>query len=30
VWDKGIVDAHFFQWSVVLQDFSNPDAVWVA
>jgi hypothetical protein len=30
VWDKGTVDAHFFQWSVVLQDFSDPDAVWVA
>ncbi len=30
VWDKGIVDTHFFQWSVVLQDFSDPDAVWVA
>ncbi len=30
VWDKGIVDPHFFQWSVVLQDFSDPDAVWVA
>ena len=30
VWDRGIVDAHFFQWSVVLQNFSNPDGVWVA
>jgi hypothetical protein len=30
VWDRGIVDAHFFQWSVVLDGFSNPDEVWVA
>ena len=30
VWDKGVVDAHFFQWSVVLQGFPDPDAVWVA
>jgi len=29
VWDQGPNDNHIFQWGVVLDSFSNPDAVWV-
>lgn len=27
VWDKGPLDAHWFQWSAVLHGVTNPDTV---